>query len=148
MKKEAKNLKKDGWLPAPGGLPIEQQVEKLYTMQQKTDEFELPVYIMGAGTGVSDSYEAAKMQATISAKQDIAGSIQTDVVAIIENLTTNSQLTAVDAQTLSKTVINAKNQTSQNLGRTIPVMELYRNKSGDGKEVMIRLAYKLDQIMR
>ena len=36
-KKEAKSLKKDGWLVAPGSLPLERQFEDLYSMTREKD---------------------------------------------------------------------------------------------------------------
>ena len=67
-KKEAKKLVKEGWLAAPGALPIEKQLDRSYMMQMEYDEDMFPKYIMGEAMSVSNNYDAAKIQATTLAK--------------------------------------------------------------------------------
>ena len=49
---EAKKLKKDGWLTAPGALPVEKQLDRSYRMQMEMDDDFLPVYMMGEGMSI------------------------------------------------------------------------------------------------
>ena len=90
---------------------------------------------------IGGNYDAAKMQALEWAKQNLAGQIQTEVTALIENTVANSQLSAEQAESITESVMSSKNLISQSIGRTIPVMELYRDKSNGGKEVLVRIAY-------
>ena len=83
--KEAKKLEKDGWKVRPGALPLEKQLEKSYMMQYEYDEDLYPKYIMGEATSVGENYDAAKMQAMELAKMNLAGQIQTEVTALVEN---------------------------------------------------------------
>lgn len=46
-RKEAKALKKAGWLVAPGALPMDKQLDRSYKMQYEYDENNYPAYIMG-----------------------------------------------------------------------------------------------------
>ncbi len=46
-RKEAKALKKAGWLVAPGALPMDKQLDRSYKMQYEYDENNYPSYIMG-----------------------------------------------------------------------------------------------------
>ena len=62
---EAKKLKKDGWLTAPGALPVEKQLDRSYRMQMEMDDDFLPVYMMGEGMSIGENYDAAKMQAIV-----------------------------------------------------------------------------------
>lgn len=90
---------------------------------------------------IGENYDAAKMQALELAKQNLAGQIQTEVTALIKNSVANQQLANEDASSLTQSIMGAKNLISQNIGRTITVMECYRIKTNKNKEVLVRIAY-------
>ena len=147
-RKEAKQLKKSGWTTAPGALPIEKQLDKSYLMQYEYDENMLPKYIMGEAMSIGSNYDAAKMQALELAKQNLAGQIQTEVTALVENTVANEQLSQEQAESVTRSIIASKNLISQSIGRTITVMEVYRTLSNNNKEVLIRIAYNSDMAMK
>ena len=128
-RKEAKKLKKEGWTIAPGALPLEKQLDKSYLMQYEYDEEMFPKYIMGEAMSIGGNYDAAKMQALELAKQNLAGQIQTEVTALIENTVANEQMEAEQAASITRSVMASKNLISQSIGRTITVMEVYRTLS-------------------
>lgn len=140
-KKEAKKLTKEGWITAPGALPLEKQLDKSYMMQIEYDDDMYPKYLMGEAMSIGENYDAAKMQALELAKQNLAGLIQTEVTALVENSVANKQLGAEEAASLTQSIMGAKNLISQSIGRTIIVMECYRVKSNKNKEVLVRIAY-------
>ena len=140
-RKEAKTLKKEGWQNAPGALPIDKQLDKSYTMQYEYDEDLFPKYLMGEAMSIGQNYDAAKMQALELAKQNLAGQIQTEVTALIENTVANEQLAPEEAASVTKSIMASKNLISQSIGRTLPVMELYRTLKNKNKEVLVRIAY-------
>lgn len=140
-RKEAKTLKKQGWQNAPGALPIDKQLDKSYTMQYEYDEDLFPKYIMGEAMSIGQNYDGAKMQALELAKQNLAGQIQTEVTALIENTVANEQLAPEEAASVTKSIMASKNLISQSIGRTLPVIELYRTLSNKNKEVLVRIAY-------
>ncbi len=140
-RKEAKQLKKDGWQTAPGALPLEKQLDKSYLMQMEYDADMYPKYLMGEAMSIGENYDAAKMQALELAKQSLAGQIQTEITALVENTVSNKQLAAEDAASVTQSVMAAKNLISQSIGRTITVMEVYRTKQNKNKEVLVRIAY-------
>ena len=140
-RKEAKKLKKEGWTTAPGALPLEKQLDKSYLMQYEYDEEMFPKYIMGEAMSIGSNYDAAKMQALELAKQNLAGQIQTEVTALIENTVANEQLEAEQAESITRSVMASKNLISQSIGRTITVIEVYRTLSNKNKEVLVRIAY-------
>lgn len=140
-RKEAKKLTKEGWITAPGALPLEKQLDKSYKMQMEYDEDMYPKYLMGEAMSIGENYDAAKMQALELAKQNLAGQIQTEVTALIENSVANKQLANEDAASVTQSIMGAKNLISQSIGRTITVMECYRVKSNKNKEVLVRIAY-------
>lgn len=140
-RKEAKKLTKEGWVTVPGALPLEKQLDKSYMMQTEYDEDMYPKYLMGEAMSIGENYDAAKMQALELAKQNLAGLIQTEVTALVENSVANKQLGAEEAASLTQSIMGAKNLISQSIGRTIIVMECYRVKSNKKKEVLVRIAY-------
>ena len=129
-RKDAKKLTKEGWITAPGALPLEKQLDKSYMMQMEYDDDMYPKYLMGEAMSIGENYDAAKMQALELAKQNLAGQIQTEVTALIKNSVANQQLANEDASSLT-----------QSIGRTITVMECYRIKTNKNKEVLVRIAY-------
>jgi hypothetical protein len=140
-RKEAKKLTKEGWVTVPGALPLEKQLDKSYMMQMEYDEDMYPKYLMGEAMSIGENYDAAKMQALELAKQNLAGLIQTEVTALVENSVANKQLGAEEAASLTQSIMGAKSLISQSIGRTIIVMECYRVKSNKNKEVLVRIAY-------
>ena len=140
-RKEAKKLAKEGWKTAPGALPLEKQLDKSYMMQQEFDEDMFPKYLMGEAMSIGENYDAAKMQALELAKQNLAGQIQTEVTALIENTVANNQLAAEEAASVTKMVSAAKNLISQRIGRVVPVVEVYRTLQNKNKEVRVYIAY-------
>lgn len=146
-RKASKAAKKDGWLVAPGALPLEKQFDRAYSMQYEYDDNAFPKYMMGEAMSIGENYDAAKMQALELAKQNLAGQIQTEVTALIENTVANKQLAAEQASSITETVMASKNLISQRIGRVIPVVECYRDKKNKNKEVRLMIAYNSKMAM-
>lgn len=140
-RKEAKKLTKDGWITAPGALPLERQLDKSYMMQMEYYDDMYPKFLMGEAMSIGENYDAAKMQALELARQNLAGQIQIEVAALLENSVANQQLANEEASSLVKSIMGAKSLISQSIGRTITVMECYRVKTNKNKEVLVRIAY-------
>ncbi len=144
VEKEAKRLAQEGWEVKPGALPLEKQLERVYLMQYEYDEDLFPKYIMGEASSVGGNYDAAKTAAISLAITNLAGQIQTEVTALVENTVVNKQLSAEDATSITETVMSSKNLITQSIGRTIPVMECYRINSKKNNEVLVRIAYNAE----
>lgn len=142
-RKEAKQYKKNGWEVNPGALPMEKQLDRAYQMQYEFEDNMLPKYIMGEARSIGESYDAAKMQALELAKQNLAGQIQTEVTALIENTVANKQLPQDEASSIVESVLASKNLISQRIGRTINVVEVYRTLPNRNKEVLVRIGYNV-----
>ena len=140
-RKEAKAYKKEGWMVTPGALPLDKQLDRAYLMQYEIDDNGYPKQIVGEGRSIGGNYDAAKMQAIEIAKQNLAGMIQTEITAIIENTISNQQLEEEEAVSITKTINASKNLISQSIGRTITILEAYRTLNNKNKEVVVRLAY-------
>ncbi len=146
-RKEAKKLQKEGWTVAPGALPLDKQLDKSYLMQYEYDENMYPKYIMAEAMSIAENYDAGKNQALELAKQNLAGQIQTEITALVENTVANEQMSAEQAASITRTVSASKNLISQSIGRVIPVVECYRIKSNKNKEVLVRIAYNSQMAM-
>ena len=96
---------------------------------------------MGEAISIGGNYDAAKMQALELAKQNLAGQIQTEVTALIENTVANEQISEDAAASVTRSIMSSKNLISQSIGRTLPVVELFRTLDNKNKEVMVRIAY-------
>lgn len=140
-RKEAKALKKEGWVVAPGQLPLEKQLDKSYSMYYEYEESGLPKYIIGDAMSPGKTYDAAKMQAIELAKTNLAGQIQTEVTALIESTVANEQISQEDAESIARTVAASKNLIVQRIGRTFTVVECYRQLANKTMEVRVTLAY-------
>lgn len=140
-KKEAKRLKKEGWVVSPGALPLEKQLERSYLMEYEYDENLFPKYIVGNAQSIGENYDAAKAAATSLAISNLAAKIQTEVEALIENTVGNQQIGAEDAASITESVMASKNRISQSIGRVITVVECYRVLDNKNREVMVRIAY-------
>ena len=143
-RKEAKRLAKEGWKVTPGALPLEKQLDKSYLMQMEYDENMFPKYLMGEAMSIGENYDAARLQAMELAKQSLAGQIQTEVTALIENTVSNKQLAAEEAASVTQTISAAKNLISQSIGRVLTVVEMYRVLGNKNKEVSLRIAYNAE----
>ena len=141
-RKESKRLKKEGWTITPGALPLDVQLDRSYTYELDRDENMTPVYIIGEGMSTGESYDAAKMQAMELARQQIAGKIESETTTLIDNLVGNKQLPEGEAASVTTLLAEGKSIVSQKLGRILPVVECYRTKKNNNKEVMVRVAIK------
>jgi len=139
-RQEAKKYKKEGYYIAPGALMLDKQLENAWMKQYETTKEGDPLYIVATGNSVAESQTAAKLQATETAKLELAGQISTHVAALIENSIANQQLTNEEAASVTKTVAASKHLIAQELGRIMPLVELYR-KIGKNVEANVRLAY-------
>ena len=99
---------------------------------------------MGEAMSIGENYDAAKMQALELAKQNLAGQIQTEVTALIENTVANKQLQPEEAASVVQSVSVGKNLISQSIGRVLTVVEVYRTVGNRNKEVLVRIAYNAE----
>ena len=141
-KKEARQLRKDGWKVAPGMLPLDTQLERTYLMQYELDGNGENKFFIGDAMSPGGTYDGAKMQATELAKIDIAGKIQSLITALTESTQGNKQITQEQAVTLIETVQSSKSLIEQRLGRCITAIEYY--KPLPNKTVQVRVVLALN----
>ena len=143
VKKQAKTYKKQGYTVAVGAPTIERQLTNAWLKQIEEDDKGYPKYFVANATSVGETQIAAKLQATEAAKLTLAGDISTSVAALIENNFANSQLNSEEATSVTQTIAASKSIIAQELGRTITLIELYRN-IDKNTEANISIAYSVD----
>jgi len=139
---EAKKYKRAGYYVAPGALLLDKQLERAWLRQYETNDKNEAKYIMATGNSVAESQTAGKLQAMETAKLEIAGQINTQIAALIENSIANQQLNNEEAASVTKTVAASKNLIAQEIGLVLPMVEMYK-KIGKNIEVNVRLAYNM-----
>ena len=97
---------------------------------------------------IGETYDAAKLQAMELAKLNLAGQMQSQIVALVENEVRNSQLPQEDAVSATQTIMGSRNEIAQSIGRVITVVECYRVKPGKNKEVRVQIACPSDMAMQ
>ena len=149
VRKEAKKLKKEGWVVAPGQLPLEKQLERAYNMRFVLNDRGELKYVTGDAQSIGENYDAAKMQALEIAKTRIAGNISTSVAQIVEQNIGNTQLAAGEAASVTEAIAAGKSTVAQKLGRIIVVVECYREVERTGnKEVRVEAFYDMDSALQ
>lgn len=146
VKRQAKDYKKQGYYVAVGATSIERQLTNAWMREVETDEKGYPKYIIATGSSVGETQIASKLQATEAAKLELAGTIATNVAALIENNIANSQLNTEEAASVTKTVAASKNIIAQELGMVIPLVELYKD-IDKNRESNVRIAYNSEMAM-
>ena len=146
--KEAKKLAKEGWAVAPGHLPLAKMLDRSYQMQYQFGEDLLPKYITGDAKGIAENYDAGKHQALEIARLNAAGSIESNITALIDTKLANGQLGQEEAVSLAQTVGGSKNLISKKLGRTIPIVECYRVLANKNQEVRVVTFYDYKAAMK
>ena len=146
VKRQAKDYKKQGYYVAVGATSIERQLTNAWMREVETDDKGYPMYIIATGSSVGETQIASKLQATEAAKLELAGTIATSVAALIENNIANSQLNTEDAASVTKTVAASKNMIAQELGRIIPLVEMYKD-INKNREANVRIAYNSEMAM-
>jgi hypothetical protein len=146
VKREARNYKKNGYYVAVGASTLERQLTTAWMREVEVDEQGFPKYIVATGRSVGETQIAAKLQATETAKLELAGTLATNVAALIENNIANAQLNQEEAASVTKTVAAAKNIIAQEIGRIITIVELYKD-INKNIEANVRIAYNSEMAM-
>ena len=147
-KKEAKQLKKDGWKVAPGNPSLEMQLAESYSMQMQKDESGYGKYIQGEAMTIGQVYDAALLQADNLAKVNLAGKMETRIIQIIDNKLANDQISREDATSLMKSISAGKNLISQTLGQVITPVKMYRDLENGNIEVRVMVYYSQDMALK
>ena len=147
IKKEVRQLKKDGWKVAPGNIAMDLQLKEAYSRALERDEKGYEKFVTGEAMTVGETYDAALFQATNLAKLDLAAKIETEITELIDTKLGNKQLSQKQAASLAESVAASKNLVSQKLGRVIIPVKMYRDLENGNVEVRTVMYYCHDMAM-
>ncbi|MBO5880792.1 MAG: hypothetical protein J6Q57_04020 [Paraprevotella sp.] len=144
-KKQAKQLKKQGWLVPAGEKSIEKQLTESQLLGEElmVDEAGSPTkrYILHTSNQVSGTYNAGYAAARNAATVELAANIKTQVAAAMQAKLDNNQTSAINAVTVDKFNERAKSIVDQSLTNMRTVVALYRVLPNNNYEVQVRLVY-------
>lgn len=144
-KKQAKELKKAGWLVPAGERGIEYQIMEshLYEAELMLDENEMPVkrYIIQSGISTAGTYNAGYAAARANAQVELAAMLETELVAAMESKLDNAQANSRTAITVEEFHERMKSVIDMSLTNTIPVLRVYRPLSNNNFEVQVRVVF-------
>lgn len=146
-RKEAKRMRKQGFVVFPGSIPLDKQLEYSWMKQIEEDERGMLKYIFADGNGVGKTQTAAEMQAMEAAKLQLAGQISNEINQIIEGKIANDQIDRETGNSLTKFVAGSKNYIIQNLSYVKPAIKVYRESGKKDLEVVVKLFYNVEEAM-
>lgn len=143
-RKEARKLEKQGYKVPVGQIPLAKQLEDSWQAQYEIDAEGTPYYFIASATTIGSNFTAASMQATNTAKLDIAGQIQTELASVIEQKIANNEISADNAAAVNSFVSASKSVINNTLGRVLEFVKIYRTLENGNIEVMVTLGYNTE----
>jgi hypothetical protein len=149
-KKQAKELKKQGWTVTAGERAIEQQIteSQLLSAELMSDENGASSrrFIQHTGVSTAGTYNAAYAASRSNAQVEIANMLETEIAAAMQGKLDNAQLNAVSATTVEKFNQRIKAIIHESLTNSIPVIAIYRVLKNNNYEVQTRIAYDKKEV--
>lgn len=150
-KKQAKELKAEGWTVPAGDIDIAQQVTRsqLYSAELTTDESGNVTkrYIMQTAQQTAGTYNSGYAAARAAAQTELAAMLKTELVTAMQQKLDNSQSNAMTATTIDKFNQRSRMIVDQTLTNAIPVLAIYRRLPNNNFEVQVRIAFDKKELI-
>lgn len=150
-KKQAKELKAEGWTVPAGDVDIAQQVTRsqLYSAELTTDESGNVTkrYIMQTAQQTAGTYNSGYAAARAAAQTELAAMLKTELVTAMQQKLDNSQSNALTATTIDKFNQRSRMIVDQTLTNAIPVLAIYRRLPNNNFEVQVRIAFDKKELI-
>ena len=150
-KKQAKELKAEGWTVPAGDLDIAQQVTRsqLYSAELATDESGNVTkrYIMQTAQQTAGTYNSGYAAARAAAPTELAAMLKTELVTAMQQKLDNSESDALTAITIDKFNQRSRMIVDQTLTNAIPVLSIYRRLPNNKFEVQVRIAFDKKELI-
>lgn len=150
-KKQAKDLKNEGWTVPAGEKSIEQQItqSQLYSAELMTDENGgvTKRFIMQTAVQTAGTYNAGYAAARANAQTELAAMLKTEIVAAMQTKVDNAQSSSISAVTVDKFNQRARSIVDAILTNSIPVLAIYRRLQNNNFEVQVRLAFDKKELV-
>ena len=145
IKKEAKQMEKEGWKPLPLANPIVEQLQKTAELRKVRLNDLMPRYFIATGAAKAGSIDIAKTLATERAKQELAAQINVEVSSLTDYYLNNVQ--GGEAASTASSAIETRVKTMQRVAKTANVMEICRDAGGGNIEVKVSIALDKKEIL-
>ena len=150
-KKQAKEMKAEGWTVPAGETSIEQQITatQLYKAELTTDENGNAIkrFIAHTAQQTAGTYNAAYAAARAAAQTELASMLKTEIVSAMQQKLDNNQTDAVSAITVDKFNQRSRAIVDQTLTRSIPMLTIYRRLPNNNFEVQVTIGFDRKEIM-
>ena len=150
-KKQAKELKAEGWTVPAGDLDIAQQVTRsqLYSAELATDESGNVTkrYIMQTAQQTAGTYNSGYAAARAAAQTELAAMLKTELVTAMQQKLDTSESDALTAITIDKFNQRSRMIVDQTLTNAIPVLSIYRRLPNNKFEVQVRIAFDKKELI-
>lgn len=150
-KKQAKELKRDGWTVPAGEKSLEQQIteSQMYASEQMLDEnaYRTKRYVQQNGMSTAGSYNAGYAAARANAQNEIAAMLKTQIASAMQSKLDNAQSSGINAVSVDKFNQRSKAIVDECLTNSIPVVAMYRRLANNNFEVQVRLAFDKRELM-
>lgn len=142
-RKEAKRLKKEGYINLPGQLPVSRQLERSYAFTYALDDKGRNKYFVETQEAKAETFAAAEQQARQLCLANIASEIGSNILGRVKANIANAESVA-DATSVTEVVGAYQNTVMARLGRTNPVVSLKKLDKKNGLTyVYMTLVYDL-----
>lgn len=143
IEKDVKAMEKEGWKVKPGGLSLLDQQIRAKKVQLEEDDEGNALWQIGAASSEGSIYDAARMQAMVLAKTELANAISASVTAKYASEASNKQSGGGSVESMAETAMKTQQVTvDQKLSNPRILFEAYMTKPNGNVEVNIRLAIK------
>lgn len=136
-RKQAKELRKEGWKVPGGALSLERQLDRVYSMGDDN--------VVGTAKSTSDTYDAARAMAVELARVDLVSKIETRITG---KSSTGTTVRAGSGNADSKTVVTRESKSffTNRLRDVKVVYEAYHTKDNGNVEVEVRVMVKQSEL--
>lgn len=139
-KKEAKTFAKEGWKVNAGYLSLEEQIANSKPVLREQEN-----WVVGEARSTGSFYDAARANALMAAKVNLAKAVESQIAGEGELLTGNQQEGQGNAVSAGKYKEVARTRFANNIKRPKILMDCYRDLKNGNVEVQIRIAIPWDQ---
>lgn len=140
IRKETRNLTKDGFRAEVGAPGIEWQLRQSFEKQLIADEEGNNLFVVGVGSAVSGIQNVARRHAASDAQIDACTQLESKIMGLIETDYNNRLYSRNEFETLSRMKGVFSNLLAQTLPIGTPICTFYKD-NGKYYDFQIRIAY-------
>lgn len=150
-KKQAKEMKKEGWKVNAGDRSLEMQIQSGIDLKKRimksADGRIVEKFFILSGRQTAQSFNTAYTGARAQAQAEIASAIKAKISQIIKRKQDNQQLSSIDAVTVDKFNARTAIMVEECLTNTNQVLCAYRELSNRSFDVQVRIAFDKEELI-